>query len=279
MKFVRYKSMEEFGTEVSGILLENEVQNNLPLSFIKNENNWNTSEWLMASVKDENGSVVLTAACTPPHNIVMYETRNKPNDEAIKLLSDELKSIGFRVPGVLAEQGLARRFAEIYTARFHCHVSMNIMKLEKLNDMPKTPGFCREICEKDLFYLPYWIKAFGEDCNVLVDSSVEHLQNKIGTKSFYIWENEHPVSCAANNRNTENGAGIGYVYTPPHYRGKGYASSVVAELAGDLLARGNKFCFLFADAKNPVSCRIYRKIGFYDICIFDEIRFGDGNGN
>jgi predicted GNAT family acetyltransferase len=63
------------------------------------------------------------------------------------------------------------------------------------------------------------------------------------------------------------------VYTPNHYRGKDYASSVVAELSRMLLERGNKFCCLFADAKNPISCSIYRKIGYYDLCVFDELKF------
>lgn len=105
------------------ILLENEVQNNLPISFT-NHKTADTSSWLLASVKDDNGSILLNAACTPPFNIVLYETGNKPNDTAVKRLSDELKSIGFDLPGVLAEQNLARRFAEMHAGHraFHRHV-------------------------------------------------------------------------------------------------------------------------------------------------------------
>ena len=103
MKFQRYDSTQAFGTDVLEILLQHEVQNNLPISFIKNERGFDTANWLMTSVKDENGSVVLTAACTPKFNIVMYETDNRPNDAAVKCLSDALKEIGFAFPGVLAE--------------------------------------------------------------------------------------------------------------------------------------------------------------------------------
>ncbi len=66
---------------------------------------------------------------------------------------------------------------------------------------------------------------------------------------------------------------VNAVYTPPHYRGNGYASSVVAELSQILLDRGNQFCCLFADAKNPISCGIYRKIGYENQCIMDELKF------
>lgn len=282
MKFTRYENTSDFGADTLEILLENEVQNNLPLSFIYNERGYDTSNWLMASVKDDNGSVILTAACTPPFNIVLYETGNKPCDAAVKLLSDELKSMDFILPGVLSEEGLANRFAQAYAGegRFHRHMSEVIMRLDKVNDIPKAPGHCRPLCEDDLFYLPYWLRSFGEECQTEVSDVqtwVKTLHGRIGsvTLCHYIWENGHPVSSAHNARNTPNGGGINAVYTPPHYRGNGYASSNVAELSKALLERGHKFCFLFANAENPISCGIYRKLGYADQCVFGEIKFGN----
>jgi len=274
MKFTRYIDLKLFEADTLEILLEKEVQNNLPISFIRNEKSWDTSGWLLFTIKDDSGGVLLTAACTPPYNIVLYETRNIANDAAVMLLSDELKSMKITLSGVLAEQGLAQRFAENYTDIFSRKMSMNVMQLDVLNNIEKAPGICRELREDDMFYMPHWINAFGEDCKAIVNPSVENIKSRIGKSTHYIWENGHPVSSAVNTRNTENGGGISEVYTPPYFRGKGYASSVVAELSADLLRRGNKFCFLFADAENPVSCGIYRKIGFYDLCIFDEIKFG-----
>ena len=278
MKFIRYNDNKTFGDDVLEILLENEVQNNHMIGFIRNERKHDTTEWLMAAVKDDNGSVLLTAACTPPYNLIIYETKNKPNEQAVKFLSNELKSNNFNLPGVLAKQETAQIFAEIHAekGRFHRHMSMNIMRLDKVNDIKKADGFCRELCENDMFFIPYWEKEFAVDCRVNVSSiqeNVELIKNRLTYCTNYIWENGFPVSFAANHRNTENGAGIGFVYTPPHYRGKGYASSVVSELSQNLLMRGHKFCFLFADANNPISCGMYRKIGFYDLCIFDEIKF------
>ncbi|MDW7657647.1 MAG: GNAT family N-acetyltransferase [Bacillota bacterium] len=78
----------------------------------------------------------------------------------------------------------------------------------------------------------------------------------------------------APDHSTENGAVVNSVYTPPHYRNNGYATSLVASLSQRLLDQGYKFTCLFADAENPVSCGIYRKIGYVDQCIFDVLRFG-----
>ena len=281
MKFTRYEKIEDFGADTLDILLENEVQNNLPISFINNEHKYDTSNWLLATIKDENGDVVLTAACTPPYNIVMYETRNIPNNSAVKLLSDELKSMGINLPGVLAEQGLARRFAEAHADAdgFHKHTSMNIMRLDKVNDIPKAPGQYRLLRDNDMFFAPYWELAFNVDCRLDegdLQDKINQVRARIEWKTQYILEDRYPVSQAYRSKKTQNGAGISGVYTPPHCRGKGYASSVVAELSKSLLEHGFKFCFLFADAENPISCGIYRKLGFYDLCIFDEIKFTTG---
>ena len=279
MKFTKYESTDSFGAETLEILMENEIQNNLPISFIRNEHGLDTSGWLMATIKDDTGGVALTAACTPPFNIVMYETGNRPDDAAVSKLSGELRSMGFALPGVLAKKGLARRFAESYakTDGFRKHSSMYIMRLDKINGIDKAPGFCRLLCENDLFYAPYWELAFNVDCSLdegCLQDKINQVAARIDRKSQYIWEDGHPVSQAYRSKQTPNGAGISGVYTPPHYRGKGYATSVVAELSRVLLENGNKFCFLFADAENPVSCGIYRKIGFNELCVFDEIKFG-----
>ncbi len=99
MKFILYGGIDAFGRDTLGVLLRHEVQNNLPIGFIRNDRGFDTSDWILAAVKDESGSVLLTAACTPPFNLVLYETDNKANDEAVRLLSDELKGLGFPVPG------------------------------------------------------------------------------------------------------------------------------------------------------------------------------------
>lgn len=276
MKFERYTDTDSFAMDALEVLLENEVQNNLPISFISNKTDA-VKKWLLATVKDDKGGVVLTAACTPPFDIVLYETRNRQNDDAVRLLSNELKSCGFALPGVLAEQGLARRFAEIHVSDgYRRHMSMNIMRLDAVSSTQKAAGVCRPLREEDLFFAPYWCRAFGEDCHVEVFdilTNVDMLRKHIGKDTYYIWEDGVPVSQAVHGRSTTNGAVVNFVYSPPHYRGRGYASSCVSALSQNLLDGGYKFCALFADAENPISCGIYRKIGYKDLCVFDQWKF------
>ena len=277
MIFTRYSDMDAFANDTLEVLLENEIQNNLPISFIHSKAAV-MSNCILATVKDTDGAVVLSASCTPPYNILIYETGNRQNNAAVKLLCDELKSINFEINGVMAEQGLAHRFATEYFGgnTLYKNVPMNVMRLDKINQIEKASGYCRPLQENDLYYVPYWERAFSEECNIVVNNIptyYERAKSRIEKEVYYIWEDGHPVSQAVHGRSTPNGAVVNGVYTPPYYRGRGYASSVVAELSQILLDRGNKFCCLFADAENPISCGIYRKIGYYDICILSEIKF------
>ena len=277
MKFEKYDSVASFADDVLDTLLEDEVQNNLLVSFAKTKST-STTSWLLATVRNDDGDIILTAACTPPFNIVLYETGNIANDAAIKMLSKELKNMGIQLPGVLARQDCALRFAAEFAGRsgYYNHMSMNIMRLDEIKTIQKSSGSCRPLREDDFYFVPYWEHAFSEECNVAVydiNARAEQLKQRLSHDTFFIWEDNHPVSQAAQGRATEHGAVVNSVYTPPFYRGKGYASSLVSELSRTLLERGAEFCCLFADAANPISCGIYRKIGYYDLCVFDEIKF------
>ena len=281
MRFERYDTTEAFADDVLEILLENEAQNNHPINIALTKDE-DSSSWLLGSIKDEKGSIVLVTARMSPFNMVLYETGNKPNKAATKLLSDELKAMGYALPGVMAEQGLSQRFAEDYMGSstkdgVACHsFAMSLMYLDAVNAIDRAPGYSRELQEDDLFFAPYWARAFSEDAHVDTfdyPEMVEMLRKRLNKDVHYFWIDGHPVSQAVNGRNTINGAVVNSVYTPPNFRGSGYASSVVAELSQNLLERGNRFCCLFADTKNPVSCGIYRKIGYRDLCLFEEIKF------
>jgi predicted GNAT family acetyltransferase len=66
---------------------------------------------------------------------------------------------------------------------------------------------------------------------------------------------------------------IGPVYTPPDYRGRGYASACTAALSQQMLYAGYQYCFLYTDLSNPTSNRIYQNIGYELVCDIDSYRF------
>ena len=270
-----------FWNDTINILCENEAQNSIMIKCAKRfKDGEGADDWYFATVKDDNGNVVLSASCTPPFNVAIYGTGNTYDVEAVNLLVKELHNAGYTLNGVTGEKVLAGAFAENYkklTARnSRVHTTLNAMQLDKLSDVEFAPGYLREITEDDLYYIPYWEKGFLNDCG-LEDNNVaaiaENNKNQIGKNILYVWVDKIPVSMAGTQNKLVNGAGISRVYTPPFYRNKGYCSSCVWHLSKTLLDRGNKFVVLFADADYPVSNKVYQKIGYRNVCLYQEIKF------
>ena len=281
MKFRRYDNVDAYKADVLDILLEDEVCNNLPVSIITDGNVKNSADWFLGAVTDDHGMIVLAAQCVKPFNLLLYEPAGKRQGSSVELLAGELRRIGYRPPGVFAVTELARSFTEVFYGRLEdCRsTTMVLMRLDKLAHYKKAPGFCRMLTAEDMSFIPAWEQAFCIDCNVPslpLSVNEERIRTRIGKDTHFIWEDGLPVSQAVNGRDTHNGAVVNWVYTPPSYRGRGYATSVVAELSRSLLDKGKLYCCLFADADNPASRSVYHKLGYYDVCEFEQIEFDTG---
>ena len=276
MEFRRYDNVEVFRSDVLGNLLKNEVLNNLAISILTESKARNTSDWLMATVAD-NGGITHAALCAKPFNLLLYEADSHRRD-GMELLAMEISRLVADPPCVFAERGLARRFVDAYAPGRAAapEKSMVVMRLDELARYNKAPGYCRELTVKDMYFVPFWERSFGEECRTQVfpiPDIVSRVSSRLGKGAHFIWEDGIPVSQAVHGRSTPGGAVINMVYTPPHYRGRGYATSAVAKLSGSLLDGGKDFCCLFADSGNPAAQGIYRKLGYYDVYTFDIVRF------
>jgi len=283
MKVQFYKNdTESFLNDTHDILLEHEAQNSILISnaYRGKDSNYNTENWFCATVKDDNGSVLASAMCTPPFNIIVYETGNKHDESTVNILAQELFDAGYILPGITGEKVTSEIFAEYYSKlvqkNIRIHKNLNAMQLDNLSEIDFAPGYLREITEEDLYYTPYWERGFINDCQ-LGDGDIIFIAEKhksmVGQNVLYVWIDKNPVSMAGNVRSMTNGATIGRVYTPPFYRNKGYCTACVWHLSKIMLDQGNKFVSLYADADNPVSNKIYQKIGFGNVCLYQEIRF------
>ena len=74
------------------------------------------------------------------------------------------------------------------------------------------------------------------------------------------------VSLSGFGGPTPNGIRIGPVYTPPEHRGRGYATTLVADLSRHQLTGGRRLCFLHTDLANLTSNAIYVRIGYRRVC-------------
>jgi predicted GNAT family acetyltransferase len=227
----------------------------------------------MATVWDE-GGIRLTALMTPPHNITLYATDNIIAPEAISCLIDGLKD--YDIPGVTTEKTLAEHFAREYSTRkklsFITTMNQRIYELKEVNPDIKLTGAVRLLEEKDMCFFPYWLEAFyvagtygNTQMNIPQDEEI--YRYRLSLKTIYVLEvNGTPVSMAGYTRIMQSAIGVAFVYTPPYYRRKGYASSCVAQISQLALEKGFERCILYTDLLNPTSNSIYQKIGYSPVC-------------
>ena len=146
-----------------------------------------------------------------------------------------------------------------------------------MNPDIESAGNLRLAREHDMAFLPYWAGGFTGDCfgtTPSIQAEADYCRYHISTGGLYILEDKGtPVSMAKINREMRTACGIGYVYTPPYFRNKGYANSCVAAVSRLALDRGFTRCVLYTDLANSTSNSIYQKIGYKPICDSLEIRF------
>ena len=144
--------------------------------------------------------------------------------------------------------------------------------------VPRAPGRMREAGPDDLPTVLVWLQAFADEA-LGETPHVEDVELSYRRKeadpngAWLVWDDGGPVSLAAFGNPTPNGTRIGPVYTPPDQRGRGYATSLVADLTAERLAAGLAFCFLFTNLANPTSNAIYARIGYEPVADWDQWSF------
>jgi uncharacterized protein len=280
MQFRLYTDVHEFYHATYDVLMRHESQNMIPLGNIiighegKDKTDWRDPvNWLMATVSDASG-IQLTAIMTPPHNITLYATDNIIHPTAINCLIDGLEN--HEIPGVTTEKTLAEYFAEKYAARkgltFNTTMSQRIYELKVVNPDIRQFGVVRLLDEKDMYFFPFWAEAFNASksygkTEMPIPQDAKSYLYRLSTRKLYVLEdNGIPVSMAGYTREMPTAIGVAFVFTPPYFRGKGYASSCVAQISQMALDKGFSKCVLYTDLANPTSNSIYQKIGYVPVC-------------
>jgi len=273
-------SAEEFAHSFLELLYEDEAYNSLMIkSCEKALNGCDTSGWFCAAVErgneSSNRSPSLLALRVFPFNILLSSPGGDFTDEMIReLVSSAAIS---DVPGVVGSELLCDAFARIGGRKIAHRRIMNMLMLRSIKEIPMADGILRPIRKSDLDYLPKWMCSFHEKCEMPSGgetSERSRIEKHMYADRQYVLEKDGvPVSTAEAVNKLRRGIKITSVYTPPSQRGKGYCLSCVSRLASLLLDEGNEFVVINADAANPVSNHVYRKIGFEEYAVQCEITF------
>lgn len=272
MEIKIYETVQFFLDENQELLLENEAVTQLILnnSFANREKETN-KELLFGRVQDEQGNIKLIFANVIPYNLLIYNLVNETL-VSVKSLADYLIKEKIALRGINANKKVCDEFIEYYKYKTGCtfteYLAMDVMEITKLNEgiiLPKGYFRVANWNDKDLlidWYIKFTKEALNEEISYL--DFEDKLCKRIESNNIYIFEDEKNRAMAMISvvRQLVNGVSVSYVYSSKEARGKGFGLAVVYNLSKEYLDKGNRFCSLFVDKKNPISNAVYKKIGY-----------------
>lgn len=215
----------------------------------------------------EEGEPQVAAVQMPPHNLVLSRAAGEDFGFMAALMAEKTPSF----PAIVGPSDVAAAFAGEWTKltgqKTVEYMDQIIYSLKTVHFPPLVEGSFRLAHEGEAPLLAEWMMAFARDSlpkaeHLSAEEALQKTQDRIAQGSLAVWDVKGQAVSQAGVSGTDAVARVSLVYTPPEQRGKGYASAVVARLSQQLLDQGRSMCCLYADARNPVSNSIYRKIGY-----------------
>jgi uncharacterized protein len=286
MEVRTHRDAQGFLTAIEPLVGDDEARHNLILGIVGTlaAHPDRYPDYHLWTVEDAD-EVVAAAMMTPPFHLGIARPRSRG---ALEALASHLHDDGIRVPGVVGAEPEVEWFADIWTGTTaqpaHVERREGVYRLREVEALSRASGAPRVLGESDTDWAAEWMEAFVDEAlpnepaaRATARRSIEHRLDPSADAGMWAWEDEgRSVAMAGYSGPTPNGIRIGPVYTPPEFRGRGYATTLVADMSRALLEEGRSFCFLYTDLSNPTSNAIYRRIGYEHVCDARNVRF-DGD--
>ncbi len=230
-------------------------------------------------VAEDAGTVVGCLLRTPPHGVVLSRFESL---DAVDPVAGAVLDMHPGLPGAVGPNDVVARFAATWSrltgADARIVIRQRVHAAAAALAVPAAPGRMRKARPDDIPIILRWLRAFADEAlgeAPHVEDAEETYQRREADPdgAWLLWDDRGPVSLAAYGTPTPTGIRVGPVYTPPEHRGRGYATSLVAELTAERLESGLSFCFLFTDLANPTSNAIYARIGYEPVADWDQWAF------
>jgi predicted GNAT family acetyltransferase len=248
-------------------LVRNEAENNLILAIaaqlaMNPRAAGHAADAYLATVEHD-GEIVGAAFRTPPFKLGV--TRMPLG--AARVLAQDAMQVFDDIPSVLGPEAVASAVAgEIASARGKAAepgMRQRIYELHKvIPPQNPPPGKLRLARPSDEELFAQWLSEFEAETNHGPGDVRAYTQMHIANKTLFFWDDDGPRTSALWAGMTPHGVRIGFVYTPPDWRGHGYGSACTAAASQRALDSGYDFCCLYTDLGNPTSNSIYQKIGY-----------------
>jgi predicted GNAT family acetyltransferase len=274
-----FDNAEDFLSAAGPLLYEQEAINGLMLGICERLVRKPTAykDPFFSVVEDGAGVIHLAATMTPPHNMVLAD--GKDSVSAMPVLIENLIEHGVHVPGVTGPVHLTEAFSASWQSATGktAEVTMRqrVYELREVRMPPLPPGNHRVARIEDIPTIMAWYEAFVQESMHMTGSlTPEQTERMVNENALFVWDNTGElVSIAMKTRPLAHSISVSFVYTPPEYRRRGFATALVARLSQHLLDLGYASVTLFTDLDFPTSNAIYQKIGYRPVTDFRMVSF------
>ncbi|HEY1754126.1 MAG TPA: GNAT family N-acetyltransferase [Bryobacteraceae bacterium] len=264
MRVSTFETPQEFENAAAAWLAQKPRRNNLILSILHRtlKSAEHARGWLVLS--DDGPELALLK--TPLHPPTMSDGSIEAAQCAAQFLPPDL-------PGIVGPSAVADAFSAEWCLQTsqsaHLHWEMTFYMLDRVEPFVAPAGELRRATLADLDELRPLAVAAAKAMNLPAaeqnpEEIEKRLQRSLAGNRQFMWTEGASIRAIAGYGESlpDAGARIGLVYTPLELRGRGYGSAITGSLAQLLLNQGQAWVSLFADDANPVSNRIYRRLGF-----------------
>lgn len=281
--FTLHPTPAEFLSAAESFLLQAPVVNQLPLAIARqcvSTPDRYPGGVRCATLHDAAGHLAGAAVQTLPWPVLL----SAGSPEAARALGRHFAALDPTLPGANGPDDMAAAFAagfaEVTAVRVATDYAMGVFELTEVAPLPRPSGAFAPATAEHAALLQDWLTAFRDEATPHDPAPSPEAGQRAATGGrAWLWRlpDATPVAFAYNGRDIEGWAAVGPVYTPPHLRGRGYATALVADLSAHLL-RNHRGCTLFTNLSNATSNAIYERIGYRRVGTALRLAFTPASG-
>jgi GNAT superfamily N-acetyltransferase len=218
-----------------------------------------------ATVLDNYGEIAACAVHANPDGLICTVI---DDEKAARLIASEFQTaLGFphRISGPPETVRLLKTFFD--AAKRQDLSKQKTWTIYRIDDAPKSPasfvGNLKVGTKSDEELVRAWGQLYDLEKPAFT-SIEEFLVRKLTRKELFMWVHNDTKSIVTLSGKTKRGVRISALYTPPEFRGQGFATSAISTLVGKAIANGASFVTLHAQHGDAVE-NFYTKIGFKPI--------------
>ncbi|MFI9470369.1 GNAT family N-acetyltransferase [Streptomyces sp. NPDC052492] len=188
--------------------------------------------------------------------------------DAVRGLARSLLAHAHPYAGLMSDEASVRAFEAAWEKETGAAPAagprLRLHRLDRLvPPVGAPPGAARVATEDDRPLLRAWCDRFVAEAGSLGADLDRFVDERIAGGGWRIWSvDDEPVATAARTTVVAATARITPVYVPPPHRGRGYGAAVTAAVSRAARDAGAEHVLLFTDLSNPVSNRLYARIGY-----------------